>query len=524
MDAVSALAQDVLLHGCHAVVPQGEDGALAGPWLGAALSGPIERGSTAEPFVWSTEICRSSSSLVRTLQGSAGLSGGAALIPIPLLKIQTSFLESLQSTTFSVSLVVQARRVLATYEVSEAGWDGNRPIPADPAALDAFVAEYGDSWVRAVAIGGSLQGVYTLFAQSQAQAQEVGTALEALVAAGGVSLGPSFAQRLKTMASNQKVNSSFRLSIAGLSHPPALDESTVEDFARQFGTLELDQPEVLSCQVWGYEKLADLRDGFAPVAANRRLFCGDGAAAGLLSKRQALLEIENQCRWIKGTYQLYGLAEDPSLAVHGAQVKAERRSIDQLCAHYQQSPSTPLAEPALGALAVGSPRLEVQISNGEGMGGGGGDPFAYPDRENAIRRRRRLVEVGLRSGGRIDQLRLRYHQEPSGGVDEWINERHGSDSGGRDQGVIELGSGVGISRIDAKTGVPNGRVDKLALTSSDGQQIGGGGEAGNKELHWQAAANQVLLGFSGRSKAELDSLCSVIATFSPLVWEPVEVE
>jgi hypothetical protein len=88
---------------------------------------------------------------------------------------------------------------------------------------------------------------------------------------------------------------------------------------------------------------------------------------------------------------------------------------------------------------------------------------------------------------------------------------------------VEVGLRSG-GRIDAKTGMPNGRVDKLALTSRDGQQLGGGGEAGNKEMHWQAAANQVLLGISGRGKAELDSLWAVIASFSPLVWEAVEVD
>ncbi|MFM7236586.1 MAG: jacalin-like lectin, partial [Cyanobium sp.] len=85
----------------------------------------------------------------------------------------------------------------------------------------------------------------------------------------------------------------------------------------------------------------------------------------------------------------------------------------------------------------------------------------------------------------------------------------------------ELGSGEGIARSKGLSGIPNGRVDQLELTTSDGQRRGGGGDKGNTPLDWQPATNQVLLGFHGRSKAELDSLTAVIATFGPLVWEEV---
>ena len=123
----------------------------------------------------------------------------------------------------------------------------------------------------------------------------------------------------------------------------------------------------------------------------------------------------------------------------------------------------------------------------------------------------------------VDQIRLRYHQEPIGEPDEWIDQSHGGE-GGSDLGDMELGTGVGIARLHGLSGVPNGRVDQLELTTSDGQRRGGGGTKGNKTLDWQTATNQVLLGFHGRSAAELDALTAVIATFGPLAWEPVLVE
>jgi hypothetical protein len=73
----------------------------------------------------------------------------------------------------------------------------------------------------------------------------------------------------------------------------------------------------------------------------------------------------------------------------------------------------------------------------------------------------------------------------------------GTKMGGSDRGTVELGSGVTIGRITAKTGR---RVDKLSLTTSDGQTLAGGGEAGDRPLDWRPAAHQVLPGFSGHAR------------------------
>jgi hypothetical protein len=65
----------------------------------------------------------------------------------------------------------------------------------------------------------------------------------------------------------------------------------------------------------------------------------------------------------------------------------------------------------------------------------------------------------------------------------------------------------------------------LELSTSDGQHRKGGRPyTGDTKLDWQAAPNQVLLGFYGRSGSELDSLTAVIATFGALAWEPVPLE
>ncbi|MEB3317893.1 MAG: hypothetical protein VKO39_07120 [Cyanobacteriota bacterium] len=519
MTTASELAESILLRGrstLAGVAGMESEGATKG----LALSGRLVPLSIAEPFHWTSQVCRSASELLHTLQWSGGVAGG--LGPIPLLRARRQFFESLRTTVFSVSLVVQAQRVVAALGCEDVACKPDLPLPVDNTGLDAFVAAYGDSWVQSVWIGGHMQGVYTLYAQSREQAKEVASAIDALVSTGPVSLGPSFSQQLKTIAKDANVNVRCQVSIAGLANPPAITEETMAAFASGFGAIALDQPEVLGLQTLGYEEVEPLRNLFAPVANNRRRLCGQGSTTGWLRQGQRLRELLNQCGWVEGTYAAYGLPPDPSLTPNREQLRADIRDIEALCAQFQSSPATPLPEPVLEGLATGSPRLQVRLSDGEVMGGRGGEPFRYQDRDNAVRRRRRLVQVGLRAGNRIDQIRLRYHQEPIGEADEWISACHGGE-GGSDLGDMELPTGVGLTRIQAKTGIPNGRVDQLWLTSDDGQRIGGGGDKGNTPLDWQAEPNQVVLGFSGRCQAELDSLWAVIATFGPLAWEPVQI-
>jgi hypothetical protein len=282
-----------------------------------------------------------------------------------------------------------------------------------------------------------------------------------------------------------------------LDNPPQLTEENMAEFASNFGSLPLDNPVVLALETQGYEKVKELKEVFQHVARNRILLSGQGSKPGLRRQWQRLRELVNQCNWVEGTYDVYGIAQDPSLAPSRDQMRADCSEIEALCSSYHSSPSTPLAEPVLEAFAVGSPRLQVQLRDGETMGGRGGEPFVYKDRESAVRRRRRLVMVGVRAGSRIDQIRLGYNQEPTDEADQLNAPPHGG-NGGSDLSDMELGTGVSIQSIRAKSGIPNGRVDQLELITTDGQRLGGGeGKGSNATLDWQAAPNQVVLGFLG---------------------------
>lgn len=515
-DPATALAEATLLRGRNSVVSPLDS-------LGRALEGTsVPASSATDASRVEVTLCRSASELATTLQHGASLSLGGGPLPIPLLQARQQFFESLRTTVFSVSLVVQARRVLKALEVVDPGLMAAIEPPADPAALDAFVARFGDSYVSSLRLGGEVQGVYTFFAQTREEAQQVERAFGGAVAVTGLTLGPQLQRKASEVASSTGVNSSFRVAVRGLGSPPSLTPDELEAFARGFGSLTLDRPELLALETRGYETVPELRPVFAPVAANRVLFTGDQFGAGLLRQQQRLRELANQCDWVEGTYELYGVEQDPSLSANRRQLDADLVAIRERMRGYAASPSSPLVAPTLTSLQTGSPRLNVQVNNGELMGGGGGEDFGFAEgfaeRATAVQRRTRLERVGLRAGGRIDQIRLTYRCEPGAlGATDQREEVHGQ-AGGRDLGEMQLGPGVGIEQIEAKTGT---RVDRLTLTTTDGQSLGGGGVAGNRPLRWERGAKEVVLGFSGRAGSELDGLRAVVAVFGPLKWEPV---
>ena len=274
-DLETAIAEATLLRGRNSVVSLQDS-------LGRALEGTNVPASRAEDAS-SVEVtlCRSASELANTLQHGISASLGGGPLPIPLLQARQQFFESLRTTVFSVSLVVQARRVLQALEVLDPILVPGIELPANSEGLDDFVARFGDSYVSSLRLGGELQGVYTFFAQTREEARQVEQAFGGALAVSGFTLGPELQRKATEVTSSTGVNSSFRVAVRGLDSPPSLKTpEELEAFARGFGSITLDRPELLALETRGYETVPELRPVFAPVAANRVLFTGDQFGAG----------------------------------------------------------------------------------------------------------------------------------------------------------------------------------------------------------------------------------------------------
>jgi hypothetical protein len=503
----SELAQQVargaLFRGRHSVTDPGEP-------LEAAVDGTVVAAGGGSTVGW--QLCRSSEELVRSLHNGTSL--GVGLGPLSLLQAKRSFHDSLKTTAFSLSLVVWARQVSAALEVGQTRLLEGVAVPAGAGELEAFVALHGDGFVAASEVGGECHGVFTFYAQSREQARLVERQIGAAVGLGGLTLNPALVETVTTVARSAAVNVGFRMQVSGTRAQPPAEAASLIPFVHDFARLPLDQPALIRVRARGYETVPAIGAAFEPVAANRRLFSGGDPGDGLLERREQVVGLIRQMDWVAETYRLYGVAPDPTLAVRRAAAAADRRAIDACRAAYRDAAATPLEAPALPSLAAGSPELNVTLAEEVPMGGNGGVPFAFPGRADAIRRRQRLVEVGLRTGSRVDQIRLGYAGED--GAPE--PEAHGGGGGG-DRGRLELPEGVVVRRIEGLSGT---RVDRLFLTSSDGQRIGGGGDAGDRPIDWTVPEDTVVLGFSGRSGRELDGLRAVVARFGPLIWQPLE--
>lgn len=434
-DPSSDLANSMLGFGCSSVLPADKTllSAVVGepaPDFGMGEQ-PEASGNSLD---WT--VCQSASELSRAIQRGGALQLG--LGPLPILQAKTEFLESLQTTIFSLSVVVRARRVSGALTLIQPRLQAGVAVPDGEDELDAFVRLHGDGFVSTARVGGECLGIYTFYAQSREKSKEVADAIGAGLTIGGIGVGPQLMSRIQEVASSSGMNVSFHSHVLGLKTHPPLTSDTLIDFASSFSALSLDDPKVLAVETTGYEQVPELAEIFGSVAANRRLFIGDEIQEGLLRKRQRLLELRHQNEWVGGTYDTYGIARPAELTINHRQIDADLESIKDVLSGYLSHPTAPVVLPDMPALATGSPELNVKVIDGDTMGGNGGEAFTYADRVTAIRTRKRLTAVGLRTGSRVDQIRLTYEREGDAlsGADS-RQEEHGG-NGGHDAGVLQL--------------------------------------------------------------------------------------
>ena len=539
-----ARAREALGRGCSQV-------GLNGTTLLAASA--VECGTSAQGadsgIHW--DLCQTREELEQSISHEMNL--GVGLGPLPLFQAKRAFVNQLHSTIFSLSLVVKAHQ---TRRYSAIQTKPNQPFPSTASELKRFVDLFGDAFVGECAVGGEFIGVYTLYAQSKQQAQQVRTMFQAGVGIKGVTLSPSLLSEISRISQEAKVNMSFRKHVSGLKlQSSSITRESLIREAQRFPTLPLDEPELLDIRAIGYETLPEMPQQFGAIAANRRLFSGDPrtGAQGFINQHQSLLEVRNQIEWVEGTYDYYGLKQDPSLESAKTRLDSDLTTIQQLLESFIASPLHQLQPPHLSALEVGTPSLHLLIYDSEipgkfpanlRMGGNGGAPFGYPlkDIEAAVAARVRLSSVGFHAGDRVAEFRLTYessngsiprhdltaevHAHLQGGGDpdiRWsVSDSQLSGQFGnqrwQDQGTLKLSpQSGGLKRIEAKTGR---MVDRLFL-STDGQRIGGGSDAGNRSVDWSPDDNAVVLGFAGRAGRDLDALWPIVAEFLPLQWQSI---
>ena len=118
----------------------------------------------------------------------------------------------------------------------------------------------------------------------------------------------------------------------------------------------------------------------------------------------------------------------------------------------------------------------------------------------------RITEIRIHSGERIDAIQVIY-----AGADGRPIEmpRHGGSGGGLE--VLRLGRGEYINEIKGRYGA---RLDSLTIgvegKRADWTGFHAGGSGGSADFRYQAPYGMEIIGFRGRSGAELDAIGVVL--------------
>lgn len=442
-------------------------------------------------------ICTSVETLSTALEISASVS---ASFGFGSVDAKSSFMQKLNVTTTSVSVVVYASR--ATRNLSSTVAFSETP-PADP---DAFFSAYGDSWVSEVCVGGEYIAVYTFYSQSKDEQTKVTAELNAsgVGASGSFDAKTQFA--LESACSSIETRQSLKQYMSGYASLPFPSSDNIITFAENFGSPPPDSPVVISFDTTGYEHVADVPSGFAPIVATRALFTGAGSQPGLADQYARLQAVRDAVTQVEAVYDFYGYTGDTTLGTNAAAVLADVNTLTDLFNEMETKPSVTYTAPPLPSLTLGTPTLSVVVNSSRLGGADGGDPFAdvVPW---AVELLIGISAVALRGGAWIDALITNYGSE---------SIQHGQ-GGGDLSSTLVMGEG---ERIISIWGTAGDYVNQINFKTNLGNTLTWppGPDGADPMNSWAASDATALLGFTGRAGEYLDQLGVVVATFSPATW------
>ncbi len=484
---------------------QGYNRVLARP-LSTAISGDTVRGggsSESRCFVSLT-----SEELAEALHLDATVSAG--LGPLSLFRGKSGLHESLHSTTYSVSVTVFARHISQVTSMTSARLIEGMAPPASETDLDDFVEFYGDSFVSTLVEGGEYYGVYTFYSQTRQEQKDLVRGLAAAGIINGISIGVDLQKSISHFLSAAQVNSSFRQWMSGHLNPSYPDPENLIAYAADFGSLPLSDPAVIDMATAGYESVPGIGRTFQSVAANRDHFTGTAFQSGLMHRLATISEILNQMRWVEATYETYGGYDDERLLNGLTLARSDGEAIRSQMTAYDRKATTPLAVPPLPSISLGTPHLRVIAEQAGPFGGGGGEPFAFPDLDTYLRSRTRISALKLRAGSRVDRLEVTYAGENGEKVEGF------GGLGGSEGPTVRLRQGEVITEVSGRFG---SRIDQLTITTSAGEKVSGGGMGGTHIFRFTPPPGSFIVGFSGRSGSGLDNLVIHTASFQLAEWE-----
>lgn len=479
---------------------------VLGSGLSTAVTGESVTGGASSEVRCS--VCVTTTELANSLQIDQSLSVGFG--PLGGIDQKLSFMNSLNVTTYSVSVTVYSRHVKGTRSMTDVRLKDGVKAPTTTAEVNDFVRFYGDCFLSDVVEGGEYMAVYTFYSETREEQTKVVSSLHASGVFDGITVGGSLQVALNNYLRTSTTRYSFQQKVSGIMNPTLPDPADFVSYAVKFPSIPLDAPVVIGIAATGYETVPGIGAVFQPVAENRLYFTGDSVNGGLTAKLTRINEIDNQMTWIAETYRFYGGYTDKKLVDNQVVAKADLKAIDAQMTQFSKEATATFPPLALKSLDNGSPTLSYAVGTSPMWGGGGGGPFDDVDLTTYIHNHNRIQTVRMRTGSRVDQLSVTYNDG---------TRTHGG-GGGSERETLQLLDGQFVIRLNGRSGA---RVDQLHVTITDNRSTGGGGDGGGA-FDWDVPPGAFVLGFRGRSGAELDAVGVTYAHFNPASWIPVTID
>jgi hypothetical protein len=480
-------------------------------FTGAGRSASPLKGTIPQPkeggFSINYETCTSVESLLSMLDVSTdvGASFGGSDVDNKL-----SWVQSFETTSTSVVVAVRAAQNLGVQQPTDV------TLAETPTSPLEFFRAYGDSYVSEMTLGGEYIALYFFYAESTEEQTTVTDALTANYVSGGDTVTADLNTNLQNVRQNLQMRTSFHQNLFGYTNlATPSDPGELADFANGLVNHMPNSPSVLSFAPAGYEDVVGMPVHMMDaIVATRELFVDK-----LSAMTAGLTDLQNRIDWIEELYTTYGYTGDTDLSTRAAQVKADSATLTNLIQdQIHQDPTQQYAAPSLPSLDYGLPQLNVdgpQLPSDTSFpyGGPDGQYFSVPGRQQFLEQWR-MTKLESWSDDWIDKLQV----TGNGAGGAATTYGFGGDGHGYDDGAIEPSDGETISQVDGQVG-SDGYVDQLILTTTNNQRLAGGPATGNEVFRWEPAANEIVVGFEGRSDRYLNAIGPLVCAFSPAVWK-----
>jgi len=477
---------------------------LTGGGLSTALTGKTAKKNGTSGVKY--RVCTDIETLTQSLDIDQSLSVGFG--PFGSVDEKFKFVRNLNVTTNSVSIVVHARHFEGTEVATNVALaDGVSP-PSSPKELANFARAYGDAYVAEITRGGEYYAVYVYYSQTREEQTDLTLEMKAQGIFEVATVDASLQVKLKEFNKKTKTRIFFDQKMSGHANPTFPSSDDIIAYALKFPSLPLDAPAIIGFQTTGYEHVPKIGD-FQPVADNRDFFIGDGIVDGLTKPLVQLQQLENQIAWIGAVYTTYGFTGDAKLDTVREMAAADHRTINKMFQDYKTDPTRSFTEPKLPSLSEGTPVLQYSVKHSDAYGGNRGTPFDDVNPNTSIPQQTRIAGLQLWSEKIARGLTVDYEN-----VNGKWTVTHG-EKAGNVGGHIVLQAGQFVTQISVRSGES---VDRLTLTTSNGDKVDGGGNGGAGPFTVPVPEKSFLLGFAGRSGADLDNIQFVFGSLSPATW------